>query len=113
MSRVIKLFQELIENNPRELEKRFLYVTFDIIKERGTEVKKLTNCGSGFLICHCPFNIAHLSLHIENDCIAVLPSKLAIRDSKFAIAFGRPPCGELPGFEIRNCKEYEGLKENL
>jgi hypothetical protein len=48
VSRVIKIFQKLIEDKPLEFEKRFLYVTFDIIKEQVDEVKKLTICGSGF-----------------------------------------------------------------
>jgi hypothetical protein len=37
-----------MENKPEEFEKRFLYVSFDIIKEQVDEVKKLTICGSGF-----------------------------------------------------------------
>jgi hypothetical protein len=48
VSRVIKIFQELVEDKPGEFEKRFLYVSFDIIKEQVDEVKKLTICGSGF-----------------------------------------------------------------
>jgi hypothetical protein len=44
--RVIKIFQELVEDKPLEFEKRFLYVTFDIIKEQVDEVKKFGACAS-------------------------------------------------------------------
>jgi len=46
VSRIIKLFQEIIESNPPELKRRFLYVTFDIIKEQVGEVKKFGACAS-------------------------------------------------------------------
>ena len=46
MIRVIKIFQELVEDKPLEFEKRFLYVTFDIIKEQVDEVKKFGACAS-------------------------------------------------------------------
>jgi hypothetical protein len=46
VSRVIKIFQELVEDKPLEFEKRFLYVTFDIIKEQVDEVKKFGACAS-------------------------------------------------------------------
>jgi hypothetical protein len=36
VSRVIKTFQELVEDNPPQVEKRLLYVTFDIVKEQQT-----------------------------------------------------------------------------
>jgi hypothetical protein len=45
--RVIKVFQKLIEDKPLEFEKRFLYVTLDIIKERVDEVKKFGACAVG------------------------------------------------------------------
>ena len=40
MSRGIKIFQEQVEDKPGEFEIRFLYVSFDIIKEQVEEVKK-------------------------------------------------------------------------
>jgi hypothetical protein len=46
VSRVIKIFQELVEDKALEFEKRFLYVTFDIIKEQVDEVKKFGACAS-------------------------------------------------------------------
>jgi hypothetical protein len=46
VSRVIKIFQILIEDKPVEFERRFLYVSFDIIKEQVEEVKKFGVCAS-------------------------------------------------------------------
>ena len=46
MSRVIKIFQELIEDKPVEFKRRFIYVSFDIIKEQVEEVKKFGACAS-------------------------------------------------------------------
>ena len=83
-----------------ELDGGFLYVTFDIIEERFIEVKILTNCGRYFLIYHCAFIIAHLSLHIANDICGIYSSKSAIRNPKSEI-------------RNRNGKDYEDIKENL
>jgi hypothetical protein len=46
VSRVIKIIQELVEDKPGELEKRFLYVILDIVKEQVEEVKKFGVCAS-------------------------------------------------------------------
>ena len=62
------------------LDEGFLYVTFDIIRERVIEVKEFGACAVGsFLICHCAFIIGHLSLHIGDDIYGITSSKSAIR----------------------------------
>jgi len=83
------------------LDEGFLYVTFDIIRERVIEVKEFGACAVGsFFIYHCAFIIAHLSLHIGDDIYGITSSKSAIRNSQSEI-------------RNRNCKDYEDLKENL
>ena len=98
MSRTISVYREPIQEyakGKKELEKSFLYVTFDIIEEEFGEVKKLTKginqlgerlSHFSLFIYHCTDSIAPLSLHIGNDCNGVIPSKSAIRNSKSGIA---------------------------
>jgi hypothetical protein len=67
VSRVIKIFQEQVEDKPGEFEIRFLYVSFDIIKEQVDEVKKLTICGSGFPAAISPSTKLRASLQLTAD----------------------------------------------
>jgi hypothetical protein len=72
------------------LDEGFRYVTFDIIRERVIEVKEFGACAVGsFLIYHCAFIIAHLSLNIGDDIYGITSSKSAIRNPKSEIGIAK------------------------